>query len=737
MNRNSLAAGILFFCTIPWPEPIRAQPIENPPIIDGQYVVAKNGHLSYNGQRVRFWGTHFCCGPKRSGRDLELSIDRMHDAGFNAIRFNLSHGLYNCGPNASKVSYDVPKDNKGAKNGLNDLDYAIYLARQRGMFFWLQFCMSWGVHFTPADYDLMPDDGTREQWKEAIKEDPGMLVYISDRAGRVHMEFAKRLLDHVNPYTGKRYGDEETIALWEMFNETLSVRGLMMSVGPNLKNYPKFIQDEVHAKWNRWLAQRYQSDEGLKKAWGTLKPGESLASKSVKFAPTPSPEGIQKFDAPGYQPEITTDQTFYQGYPPRRCEDILRFYCFLYDDYNKRFMNHVRQFGKGIKVVPITPSGNCNRNPMQYYAASQYDFVATGTYGFACRPWEVGKTDPFIAYVNRHPLSGNLTDCMKVAGKPYLIYECNDYRPNPYMIEFPMYTALQMLAQDGDGVFWFYWDDTGSLPTMKTDEDYCNTPLAMPYIAYPNAGLVMMNDEVMLAACKSAGAIFRQADIPMPQRTRVVIGKDRLFDITKPLLGEAEGWLRHHAWRTGVELIYDPNGPSNIPPCKDYEKPHCDLGRYIHFDWKEKDKGYIRIDAPSCKAQVGFNPENLTFGETKVEGLNRKFTSVCIVAEDGKPLEKSESILMTLLADSHNTGFQFDVSRMKDKWAPGLAQTIVSAGKAPVIVNRVTATITAPWLKGLTFQKFNFARKCFDKGSVDGKFLVREGEPMFYARLKR
>jgi len=223
----------------------------------------------------------------------------------------------------------------------------------------------------------------------------------------------------------------------------------------------------------------------------------------------------------------------------------------------------------------------------------------------------------------------------------------------------------------------------------------------------------------------------------MPQRTRDVIGKDRLFDITKPLLGEAEGWLRHHAWRTGVELIYDPNGPSNIPPCKDYEKPHCDLGRYIHFDWKEKDKGYIRIDAPSCKAQVGFNPENLTFGETKVEGLNRKFTSVCIVAEDGKPLEKSESILMTLLADSHNTGFQFDVSRMKDKWAPGLAQTIVSAGKAPVIVNRVTATITAPWLKGLTFQKFNFARKCFDKGSVDGKFLVREGEPMFYARLKR
>lgn len=715
-----------------------AQPIENPPIVDGQYVTAKDGHLSYNGRRVRFWGTHFCCGPKRSGKDLELSIDRMCDAGFNAIRFNLSHGLFNCGPDSDKVSYDVPKENKDAKNDLNNLDYAIYLARQRNMFFWLQFCVGWGAHFKPADYDVMPDDGTREQWNEAIKEDPGMLVYVSERAGRVQMEFAKRLLDHVNPYTGKRYGDEETIALWEMFNETLSVRTLMMSFGPNLTKYPRFIQDEIHAKWNRWLTRTYKNNDGLKKAWGSLKPGESLATQSVAFAPTPSPEGIQEFDAPGYQPEFSTDEKYYLGYPPKRCEDILRFYCYLYDDYNRRFMDYVRRFGKGIKVVPIAPSGNCQRNPMQYYAASQYDFVATGTYGFACRPWEVGKTDPFIAYVNRHPLSGNLTDCMKVAGKPYLIYECNDYRPNPYMIEYPMYTALQLLAQDGDGVFWFYWDDSGSFPKMQSDEDYGNTPLAMPHVAYPNAGLVMLNDEVMLAACKSAGAIFRQADIPMPERTRIVIGQDRLFDITKPLLGEAEGWLRHHAWRTGIELVYDPNGPSNIPNCEGYKKPFCDLGKYIHFNWSQKNKGYIRIDAPSCKAQVGFNPPNLTFGDTKVEGLNRKFTSVCIVAEDGKPLEESGSILITLLADSHNTGLQVDVSRMKKEWAPGLAETIVNPGSAPVIVNRITATITAPWLKGKKFQKHDFMRKVYAEGTLDGDTLeIKADEPLFYARITK
>jgi hypothetical protein len=91
----------------------------------------------------------FAAGPSGAGRDLELSIDRMHDAGSMRSDSICRTGFITAVPTQAKVSYDVPKDNKGAKNGLNDLDYAIYLARQRGMFFWLQFCMSWASIFTP------------------------------------------------------------------------------------------------------------------------------------------------------------------------------------------------------------------------------------------------------------------------------------------------------------------------------------------------------------------------------------------------------------------------------------------------------------------------------------------------------------------------------------------------------------------------------------------------------------
>ena len=85
--------------------------------------------------------------------------------------------------------------------------------------------MSFDLHnFKPGDYDLLPDDGTREQWNEAVPQGPNILVFIYPRAGKVFMEFAKNLLDHVNPYTKRRWADEETIALWEMFNENLFVR---------------------------------------------------------------------------------------------------------------------------------------------------------------------------------------------------------------------------------------------------------------------------------------------------------------------------------------------------------------------------------------------------------------------------------------------------------------------------------------------------------------------------------
>lgn len=709
----------------------------NRSITDGKYVIAKDGHLWYDGQRIRFWGVCLSCNVKRYGADQDLSMDRLVDAGFNAIRLNLTGGMFAENPETQGYSYKIPKTVVGSKNALDRLDYAIYAARKRGVFFWLQFDRA-ETKFKPGDYDLLPDDGTRDQWNEALKIDDGLLVYFYDRAGKVYMEYAKNILEHVNPYTGKRYADEEAIAMWEMFNEFGFLRTFGFC-GDFTKDWPVFLKEQVKQRWNAWLVDRYRSEARLKKAWGSLLPGESLEQQSIAFGPLDA--DVKVLDAAGYQPSVIAD---YKGKAcsSQRAEDILRFLCFIYNDYNQRFIQHVRSVGKrgqGINVVPIAPTGSFDRKWVQYFACNNYDFVTTGVYGFAAQAWKLPKTDPFypfIPFVNQHPSFPQPVDIVRPAGKPYLIYECGDYIPNPYTIEFPMFIATNLIRQDADGAFWFYWDDK-RFSQLHTDEDYLSYSLPTPVASYPNAGLILGNNEVFLAAAKSMGQIFLSGQLPPAAKpVQVCVGKDLLFNRNQPEMSPVEDILRLYAWRDGVEINYDPEGTSKLPPAIPMPKGQLQSGKFTTFNWKNN-LGTIRIDAPTAKAQVGFTGTKVEFGDLKISSLNRKFSYVGVIAEDGLPLEKSNSILISLTSANHNKDLIFDPSRMTQKWGEGLAEAVVNPGTAPVVVERLSAKIQAPWLKGKIVERHNFLRDIYHKATNnDGVLTVSANEPMFYIRVR-
>ncbi len=609
------------------------------------------------------------------------------------------------------------------------------------MFFWFSSDRS-NARYLPGDYDVLPDDGTRSQWIDAAKRvSPKLLCYIDARAEKVFHEYARSILEHVNPYTGKRYADEETIALYEIHNENPFVQWLVF--GGGWAALPKYCRDNVTRRWNDWLRTRYKTDAGLRKAWGRLRPGESLRKGTVAYAPLH--RSVVAVEKPGYVQEFISKDKSAGKYPYARGEDVVRFACDLYQGFNRRFVKFVRSLGKpgiGIRVAPITSTGCYGRTWAAYYAAADGDFVSVGIYGFAYRgtagrAGEKGLRRQFVPRVNGHPMMGQPTDIVRVAGKPYLIYECNDYRPNPYRVEFPMRIAVKLIWQDADGAFWFYWDDSGILRDLSSDEDYVRRKLPMPAPHYPNAGIILANDEVMLAAIKSAGAIFRHACLPpAPKPLEVRIGRDLLFNLGKGDMGDLEWFLRRHAWRSGIRLVYDPDGPSKLPYAPVSAAESIRMGEYIRLQWKNA-RGAIRIDAPSMKAHVGFSGSTIEFGDTRITGINREFSSICIVAEDGLPLADSRSVLVTLACDSTNTGFRFDPSRSTKRLAQGLAQAVVYDGKAPVIYKRVSATITAPWLVGMSFKKFNFARKCYGRGKLSGAFVVAAEEPLFYARLTR
>lgn len=727
---NSLAAALN--ATIPAPLP------------DGKFVTVKEGHLSYNGQRLRLWGTNVVCDIKRSvGPELDLRFDRLADAGFNGLRLNLFDNVtFARDKDHTSPSY-IPVTVKGSDSPMDRLDYSIYLAHQRGLFFWMS--------LTPramiaSDYDVLPDDGTRDRWVKAIAEASTHLMVFDERAEKVFQEFARGIVEHVNPYTGKRYADEEAIALYELSNENDFVEAVQS------RGLPGVAGEMLTAKWNAYLKEKYKTDDRLKHAWTALNAGESLERGTVAFQPIIN--GVVTYRQGGVQKEYeSADKTNLTKYSYARGEDLSRFVCELYQNHTRRmtaFLRSLAKPGVGINVVPITPTGRYGQSITTYYAAACGDFVSTGVYGFALRPWELDKKNKFYPYMVRsvyHPTMEQPIDLFRAKNKPYLIYECNDFRPNPYTTEFIARIAAYLIHQDGDGAFWFHWDAAGYLPELKTDEDYArNFRLPIPDTNYPNAAIIHANDEAFLAATKAMGTLFKTGVVPPASNpVDITLGKDILFNLNASLQAPAgdsgltlEALIREKTWRYGTRIKYDPVGPSKLPTGRE---PHglIPMGPYMSYSWNG-DEGHFRVDAPAAKVYTGFLKPTLDFKNTKLTDIDRDFGMIAIVAEDGLPLEKSSSILITAVSRGRNTGMEVHPENLNtaDVWQQGLAQMCTQSGNTPVIVDRISATITAPWLKGMHVEKRDFLRKTFDRSTVTNNTLtLKADEPTFYIRLTR
>jgi len=99
-----------------------------------------------------------------------------------------------------------PARNEG-ENGLVRLDYAVWSAKQRGIRLVLPLVNNWGAF------------GGMDQYVRWAGLDDHGAFYTDPRIRRWYKDWVSQLLERVNTYTGVRYKDEPTIALWELANE--------------------------------------------------------------------------------------------------------------------------------------------------------------------------------------------------------------------------------------------------------------------------------------------------------------------------------------------------------------------------------------------------------------------------------------------------------------------------------------------------------------------------------------
>jgi hypothetical protein len=649
----------------------------------GIYTTFRNGHLYYGQDRLRLWGA---VGSPHA--------DRLIKMGFNAERIwdprvNLSKtapGFYDeasikRGEPLTYVKGDGSLIDRWDQHFADDKAHGIFImlaALQNGM---PVPPLAADDSFIAPGHDPGSDAFDWEAWKKAVLTrgaEPMLakIAVIDDRLLSIRKRAAKNLLRHLNQYTGKPLGEDEAVAVYEVFNENGFAKVVLEGES---EKWPPFFQDELRRKWNTWLKSRYGDDAALAAAWGSVGSGESLAAAG------------QGTVMPG--PALANRASF----PAARASDFVRFVIETDHRFQEEFRAYCRTLapsGVGVNVAPFSFDTQYRPQLAWNYTNSLADVNCFGMYF-----WELTSslTRPPSAYV---------IDSGTTEGAATILYETNCGRPDPYRAEYPIKCAALADWQDWDGVFWHYWS-----PNDQPDESYLTTPMAPPAKSFYWTAVQHQNDPVMCSAMSIAGRIFLNHDIH-PARNPAI------FDVGAKALFGYDHYngigVAQQTFTRGAKIHYDPDKPADVtldgaaPPEPQRITGAVAGGEEVLWDWPN---GRLIIDAPTAKAYVGRVSGPFKFKDGIVLGeVNTPFVSFAMASGDGKPLtgpDASKKIYVTAVADARNTDFKFNYDV---KGGPvEQAAAVSNRGRAPVIVDKVTCTVWLPTNLDGTFTQYDFA----------------------------
>jgi Carbohydrate binding domain/Secretion system C-terminal sorting domain len=226
-------------------------------ITDAERVSVSGSNFIVAGKPYKFWGVNMVAGGAFPTKSLTPSIvGRMRKMGINLVRF---HHMDN-----SWGSTEISLVNSTSSRSLNPitldrLDFLISEFKRTGIY--ANINLNVGRTFTRGDgvagADSIPDFG-----KGVTLFDPQLID--------LQREYAKQLLNHVNPYTQKTFAEDPTVAMVEMINEN-SLYGMWkdnvlkpFTKGGNLMQRHSSLLDSL---WNAFLIKKYTNQTNLQNAW--------------------------------------------------------------------------------------------------------------------------------------------------------------------------------------------------------------------------------------------------------------------------------------------------------------------------------------------------------------------------------------------------------------------------------------------------------------------------------------
>jgi len=235
--------------------------VENEPIgVDssGNRITVAADKFYRDGKRIKIWGVNFSFGGNfPSHEDAAISAERLAAAGINSVRCHhmdtskYPSGLWN--PSNGETIYPEAMDR---------LDYYINELANKGIYINLNL----HVGREHSQYLGLPEPNTSYDKIVGIFT-PALI--------QAQKDFAREMLEHVNPYRGLRYADDPAVAFVEITNEDSF---FMWGSMDTLRNLPGFYTNILQQMYNDWLGNEYGDTNNLRIAWNTNvePPGENV-----------------------------------------------------------------------------------------------------------------------------------------------------------------------------------------------------------------------------------------------------------------------------------------------------------------------------------------------------------------------------------------------------------------------------------------------------------------------------
>lgn len=721
----------------------------NAQVDTSDYVVVKNGHLYLKGERVRYWGA-IGTSPGKSYKENINMVKRLKALGFNSVR-----------------SFNSPADHWDNPDGMDLLDHFFSVLKNEGMKVWFA-GMDRKISIKPEDAGVINDNATEQQWKEAIsalKQHKPLCHVWDPRMRAVYLREKLRVLDHYNPHTGYRYADDPVFYAWELTNEDWWFH--RMKRGQFL-NLPEFFLNELYSQWNDFLLEKYGSHENLQKAWiGNVLQEESLSEKSVMLLPLLNNISDEQAASLGVKTEAGSVST---GYPRdyfngEREADVIEFLLKIWIEYKESEEKAVKAAGLSTKYSPLVWENGIGWDMQTQYMQQHADAISHDSYfngTFSTDPHH--KRFPWMSQLEELPKVGwddPWLEHNKMEGKPFFVYETQVMQPAKYRAEYPMTIVKLASIQDWDVINWHYW---GHARPADDEHPYDH---ALDYVTkthYPQ-GYHYQYDEVQQSAMTLAGTIFTNFLLePAPHPTTFVFGRESLYSWDMNDYGDAGEMFVPTVYRYGMRLLIDPSreddeivGP-RIKGRGVYESCPIVPTEQISHDWQ---KGHLIFDGPGVVSYTGFytqyggpvtfknglvldnvsvdNPDKMPYPVSEDE----KYIEFTFASTDGKSLDKTEEAYISLVSTSFNTGFtiqeELHANRpwsVQKEWTWDLKT--LNLGSEPVLVARVNASVSAPFLKGMKYELLDWHFNVLERGKIKNEmFEIPSGKPVFLIKLYR